>query len=298
MTSLQPLSMRIRDIESLSPTLKRIVLELADGGLLPTSLPGAHLALVLPGKERNFRNSYSVTSQPDQRSFYEIIVRKTLDSRGGSAFVHNELKRGQILTSAVPNSLFPLQNKARKHLLIGGGVGITPFLSFMPVLRERHEWLELHQFSVADEVQLFQKLLEPFAGRDVNVHAGRLEIPIRDILANQPLGTHVYCCGPKPLMDAVHDTAIDLGWPKIRIHLESFGAFSGDPFTVRLAESGREISVGGHESMLEALENGGLAVPSLCRGGACGECLTRVVDGIPDHRDHFPSFRHPGASAG
>lgn len=287
MIKSQPLAIRVRSVEPLSPTLKRIVLEHADGELLPTSMPGAHLAMILPGEKRNYRNSYSVVSHPEERSRYEIIVRRTVDSRGGSAFVHSGLKAGDVLTCAVPNSQFPLQNKARKHLLIGGGIGITPLLSFLPVLRARKEWLELHQFSTREEMPVFEKLLEPFGGHDTQVNVGRKAISLVQILERQPLGTHVYCCGPKELMDSVRDTALELGWPAIRINLESFGAFGGDPFTIRLAESGREIPVGEHESMLEALENAGVQAPSLCRGGACGECRTTVVDGVPDHRDHF-----------
>jgi dimethylamine monooxygenase subunit B len=287
MMTSQPLAVRVHSMEPLSPTLKLIVLEHADGDSLPTSLPGAHLALILPGEKRDYRNSYSITSQPDQRSRYEIIVRRTLDSRGGSAFIHTKLRQGDVLSAAMPNSQFPLQNNARKHLLIGGGIGITPLLSFLPVLRARREWLELHQFSTRGEVSVFERLLAPFGGHDVHVHVGRLAISLADLLACQPLGTHIYCCGPRVLMDAVQDMALALGWPPIRVNLESFGAFGGDPFFVRLSRSDREIPVGEHESMLEALENAGLQVPSLCRGGACGECLSTVLDGVPDHRDHF-----------
>jgi dimethylamine monooxygenase subunit B len=285
--TLQPLKLRVRIIERLAPTLKRIVLEHADGRLLPTSQPGAHLALLLPGEKRSYRNSYSIVSSPDERLHYELIVRRTEESRGGSAFIHVGLKEGDVLTSAIPNSQFPLQNGARKHLLIGGGIGITPLLSFLPALRRRREWLELHHFSSRAEAAVFETLLEPFGGHDVHVHVGRLAISLTELLARQPLGTHVYCCGPTELMDTVHDSALALGWPPVRINLESFGAFGGDPFNVRLSLSDREVPVGEHESMLEALENAGLQVPSLCRGGACGECLTTVVDGVPDHRDHF-----------
>jgi dimethylamine monooxygenase subunit B len=287
MIASQLLAVCVRAIELLSPTLKRIVLEYADGGLLPTSLPGAHLTLILPGEKRDYRKSYSIITGPDERSRYEIIVRRTPDSRGGSAFIHAELKPGDVLMAAVPNSQFPLQNKARKHLLIAGGIGITPLLSFLPVLRARLDRLELHQFCARGEVSVFEKLLGPSGGHDVHVHAGRQAMSVADLLVRQPLGTHVYCCGPEELMDTVHDTALALGWPLTRVHLESFGAFGGEPFCVKLSQSGQEIPVGEHESMLEALENAGLQVPSLCRGGACGECLSTVLDGVPDHRDHF-----------
>lgn len=288
MMSSDPLMLRVVELESLSKTLKRVTLELADGGRLPTSTPGSHLALLLPGGERNYRNSYSVTTRPDERSRYEVIVRRTVDSRGGSAFVHERLRVGDALVSAVPNSQFPLRNLARKHLLIGGGIGITPLLSFLPVLRAGGSWLEMHQFAIPEEVPVFENLLAPFGGTDVHVHGG-LPTALPDLLRRQPLGTHLYCCGPQGLMDAVRNIALDLGWPLVRLNFESFGIFGGTPFTVKLAKSGRSVQVGEHESMLEALENAGIQIPSLCRGGACGECLTDVVDGTPEHRDHFLS---------
>ena len=88
-------------------------------------------------------------------------------------------------------------------------------------------------------------------------------------------------------MDAVKETAAKSGWPGSRVHLESFGNAGGSPFIVKLARSGGEVAVGAHETMLEALEEAGLPVPSLCRGGACGQCLTRVIEGLPEHRDHY-----------
>ncbi len=285
----EPLAVRVRQIEPLSPTLKRVTFEAADGGLLPTTQPGAHLSLTLPVAERPRHNSYSIVTPCAERSVYQIIVRRAAESRGGSRFVHEQLQPGQVLASSPPNSQFAIQSLARRHLLIGGGVGVTPLLSFLPELRARRAWLEAHQFAQASEAGVFEALLAPFAGDDVRVHSGRREFDLIQLLERQPLGTHVYCCGPQGLMDAVAQTALALGWPPCRVHQESFGAVGGDPFMVRLASSGREIPVGSQETMLEALENAGLAVPSLCRGGACGECLTRVVDGVPDHRDHVLS---------
>jgi dimethylamine monooxygenase subunit B len=192
------------------------------------------------------------------------------------------------LTSSAPSSQFPLRNLARKHLLIGGGVGITPLLSFLPVLRAAGAALELHQFCKSEEVSVFEKLLRPYSGVDIHIHGARAA-KLSDLLRKQPLGTHLYCCGPQRLMDDVRGAAVGLGWPQTRLNFESFGASGGAAFTVKLLKSGREVQVGEQESMLEALENAGVSIPSLCRGGACGECLTDVVDGRPEHRDHFLS---------
>lgn len=281
------LPLRVRAIEPISATLKRLFLEHADGELLPTASSGAHVSLTLDGGAMLFRNSYSIVSHPDERSRYEVIVRRVATSRGGSAFIHETLVEGEVMHAATPNNRFPIQARARKHLLIGGGIGITPLLSYLPTLRAGRQRLEMHQIGAVDEVAAFEALLAPYAAHDVFVHAGRSAMDIAALLARQPLGTHVYVCGPQSLMETVHREAARLGWPASKVHRESFGAVGGDPFIVQLGRSGREIAVSGDQSMLEALEQAGVAAASLCRGGACGECVTGVLSGVPDHRDDF-----------
>lgn len=287
---------RVRAIAPLSPTLKRIVLEAVDGAL-PIGPAGAHVAIALEARGRPIRNAYSLVSEPGGGPYYEIIVRRTESSRGGSAFVHETLAEGDVLEALVPHNLFPIQSRARKHLLIGGGIGITPLLSFLPVLREAGARLELHQIAAPDEVGLFEALLAPHAGHDMHVHSGRDALDIEALLARQPLGTHVYVCGPAALMDRVETGAKALGWPATRVHRENFGAAGGAPFTAKLARSGREIAVGSDESLLQALEGAGVQPASLCRGGACGECLIRVIGGTPEHRDHFLSEQEKASGA-
>jgi ferredoxin-NADP reductase len=291
---------RVRAVEALSPTLRRVVLEPVNGAL-PVGSAGAHVSIALrTGRETDgklIRNAYSLVSEPGGGPHYEIIVRRTENSRGGSVFVHEVLAEGHVLDALVPHNLFPIQSQARKHLLIGGGVGITPLLSFLPVLRESGARLELHQIAAPDEVSVFEALLAPRAGDDVHIHSGRDTLDVEALLARQPLGTHVYVCGPAALMDRVEASAKALGWPATRVHRENFGAAGGAPFTVKLARSGGEIAVGPDESLLQALEGAGVAAPSLCRGGACGECLTRVLSGTPEHRDHFLSDEEKASGA-
>ena len=279
--------LRVRQIEPLSPTLKHLYLEPADGGLLPTSAAGAHLGMMLGSDDRRHRNAYSIVSAPGERSRYEVIVRRVERSRGGSAFIHELLTEGGIVHAGAPANFFPLQTKARKHLLIGGGVGITPLLSYLPTLRAGGHRMEMHQFGSPEELPVFERLLGSAGGHHVNLHAGRASLDIAALLARQPLGTHVYVCGPQGLMNMVQATAAGLGWPASKVHREVFGAAGGERFTVRLARSGYEVAVGPDQSMLEALEAAGVPIPSLCRGGVCGECITRVVEGTPEHRDDF-----------
>jgi ferredoxin-NADP reductase len=292
------IALRVVDIEPLAPTLKRFRLEAAEGGLLPTSAAGSHIVVHLRGADRAWRNAYSVTSPQGERRAYEIVVRKTETSRGGSAHLHTEVRVGDVLQAAHPHNLFPLSLTARKHVLIGGGVGVTPLLSHLAALRERGAAYEAHQFTSADEIPVFERLLEPFAGPGVHLHAGRAACDIEAVLARQPLGSHVYTCGPTALMDTVTAAAARLGWPHIAVHHESFGDHRGGaPFVAMLAKSNIEIAVAADQSLLEAIEIAGVDAPYLCRGGACGQCMTPVIDGEPDHRDDVltPEERASGA---
>ncbi|MBB2965029.1 ferredoxin-NADP reductase [Methylobacterium sp. R2-1] len=228
-------------------------------------------------------------TSPDERDHYAIVVRRVEQSRGGSHFIHDVLRKGDQVELSAPASLFPIASLARKHILIGGGIGITPFLSYLPVLRARGTAFELHQFCAEGDVEAFRGLLGADDPR-VHVHGSREHSSIELMLADQPLGTHVYTCGPDGLMRAVAETAERYGWPANAVHQESFaGASGGRPFTVHLARSDQTIHVGESQTLLEALEGAGIEAPCLCRGGACGVCLLPVLDGEPEHRDHVLS---------
>jgi ferredoxin-NADP reductase len=201
-----------------------------------------------------------------------------------------------VIHAAAPHNLFPLNAVARRHVLIGGGIGITPLLAHMASLRGLGARFELHQFSSAEDAPLFERLLAPMGGADVHIHIGRRACDLAAVLGRQPLGSHVYTCGPVALMDAVSETAKHLGWPAVAVHRESFGDHSGgEPFTAVLARSHREIEVSATQSLLEAVEAAGVDAPYLCRGGACGQCVTRVIDGEPDHRDDVLSAEERAA---
>lgn len=279
------LTARVAGIDALSPTLKRVRFA-PERGRFPTAAPGAHILVTLRGPERVWKNAYSLVTPPEERDSYAIIVRRVDESRGGSHFLHDHLTLGDRVEIGPPASLFPIASLARRHVLIGGGIGLTPFLSFLPVLRARGAAFELHQYCTDDETEVFGRLLAE-AGGSATIHGRSSRRSVADILADQPLGTHVYTCGPERLMAAVEGAALAAGWPTGSIHKESFGgAEGGAPFTVTLARSGRTVPVSESQSLLEALEAAGVEAPCLCRGGACGVCLTGVIDGAIEHRDH------------
>ncbi|HTR15749.1 MAG TPA: PDR/VanB family oxidoreductase, partial [Acetobacteraceae bacterium] len=281
----EPISVRLRDVEPLAPTLRRFVLEAADGGLLPTASAGAHVQLTLRGPNRTWKNAYSLVSPPEQRSHYEIIVRRAAHSRGGSAFLHAQVA-GHVLDMAPPANLFPYSRIAPRHLLLSAGIGLTPFLSYLAALRAEGGRCALHHVCKADEAAVFARVLAPFGDTNVTIHSGRAALDLPGLLGRQGLDTHLYICGPDAFMQEAADAARALGWPEAKLHLESFGGdTSGAPFTAVLARSGLRVAVAEDQSLLEALEAAGVEAPCLCRGGACGACEVPVLDGEPEHRD-------------
>src|SRR5579862_5971232 len=284
------LAVKVSAIEPVTPTVRRFTLVAADGGALPRFSAGSHVVMTMTGAERQWRNAYSLTNSPEQRDYYQIAVRRLAVTRGGSAFLHDAIGVGATLKMSAPANLFGLTATARKHLLIAGGIGITPMLAHIADLEAMRASFELH-FAV-------RSLAEgPFASELARAHPDQVRLYRGDrgerldvgaLLADQPLGTHLYVCGPAGLIADSVAAAERLGWPARYIHRESFvAAAPGKPFTAVLARSGRRISVDENTSLLEALEAAGVAIQSQCRGGACGRCETAVVDGTVEHRDVF-----------
>jgi ferredoxin-NADP reductase len=204
--------------------------------------------------------------------------------------MHEEVKPGMELEISVPANNFPLAPSAAKHLLIAGGIGITPIFAHRLELRGRRELCELHYTFRSAAKAAFVDLLE--LESDPNIHfydnsrGHRLDVGA--LLRTQPEGTAVYVCGPEKLMDEVIEVAMRLGWPERQVHYERFGAprpKNEETFTVVCQRTGRELVVRGDETLLEALEREGYTIPFSCRSGSCGACELPVIEGQLDHRD-------------
>jgi ferredoxin-NADP reductase len=208
--------------------------------------------------------------------------------------MHDRVQVGSVLEIAHPVNLFPLDKIARKHVLIAGGIGITPFMAQLADLNSGGVPYELHYAVRGPEHAAFRDVLEQRVPGRVRMYydsAGEL-IDVDGLLLQQPLGTHVYVCGPAGMIERVVNTARACGWPDSHIHWEQFSAPPvGDAFDVRLAKSNLNVHVVPDQSLLESIEAAGVEVPYLCRGGVCGFCKTRVleVDGELVHNDHFLS---------
>jgi ferredoxin-NADP reductase len=290
----QTLAVDVVGIEQVTPLIKHFKLEAADGGELPAFSGGSHIIVVMRGALRVHRNPYSLLSSPHRLGGYEIGVRRMEESRGGSHFMHDKVQVGHRLEIAHPVNLFGLAKIARKHLLIAGGIGITPFLAQLEDLHDGAIPYELHYSVRSPEHAAFLARLREREGERVRIYYDSEDqsIDFNGLLSSQPLGTHVYVCGPAGLINRVITTAQTRGWSDSHIHWEQFSAPPvGEAFDVYLFRAKLNVHVPPEQSLLESIEAAGVEVPYLCRGGVCGFCQTHVleVDGELVHNDHFLS---------
>jgi len=286
---------RVDRIEAVTPEINRYTLSAADGSWLPPFSGGSHVTVLIETETGTRRNAYSLMSSPYDASIYQIAVRRVEEGKGGSVAIHQRVSVGAVIPMTIPANLFPLSKHARHHVFISGGVGVTPIYAQLDELSLKGSSFELHLAVRGPEhAALGRELVERYGSR-VTIYGdgerGRLEVAA--VLADRPLGTHVYVCGPAGMINDVIDQAHAQGWTDSHIHYERFedAGSTGEPFTVTLAKSGAVIEVSPEQSLLEAVEEMGLKLPYLCRGGACGECETEVLelDGTLDHRDDWLS---------
>jgi ferredoxin-NADP reductase len=289
------LSVRVARIEAVTPEIKRFTLVSTNGTHLPPFSGGSNVVVLIPHANGTHRNAYSLMSSPYDSSVYQIAVRRVEDGRGGSQRMHEAVNEGDVLEILRPVNLFPLSKHARLHLFIAGGVGITPVCSQLAELRLRGTPFEVHlAVRGAEHARLGEELKREY-GDAVRLYRGDIEqrLDISAVLADRPLGSHLYVCGPESMIQDAIDSAHALGWTDSHIHYERFleQGSAGEAFSVTLARSGATIDVSPDQSLLEAAEAAGHRIPYLCRGGACGECQTEVLelDGEIFHTDDWLS---------
>lgn len=294
------LSLVVRSVARVAEGVLALELTRASGAELPAFTAGAHLDVHLLAAGGLVRQ-YSLCSDPADRSRYVIAVALDAASRGGSRHIHENARAGQVLDVSVPRNHFPLNEDAQATVFIAGGIGITPLLAMARRLSSLGRAWTLYLCARTPERAAFlRELLALPHGRVVPVFdgmAGVGPLQVAEVVRTAAAGTHFYCCGPAPLMQAFKDATRALDAQ--RVHTEYFAApaapkaandaVADGSFRVRLQRSDRCITVGASESLLEALERDGLPVASACRDGVCGTCEVRVLAGTPDHRDFILS---------
>jgi len=271
-----------------------IELRRRDGGQLPAFSAGSHIDIHLAG---GLRRQYSLCNAPAQRHRYVVAVLREPASRGGSRAMH-ALRPGDAVTLSGPRNNFPLAGReADFHLMLAGGIGVTPMMAMVAELKARKADFLLHYATRSRQKTAFLRRLRPLIneGKVVMYHDEgdpRRGLDIAARLADPAPGRHVYACGPQGFMEAVK--ASTTAWPPHAVHLEYFTsvamtreeeAWDAVPFKVKISSTGKLIDVPANCSIVRALREHGVEVDTSCEDGYCGTCITRYLEGDPMHRD-------------
>ncbi|MGY3203607.1 PDR/VanB family oxidoreductase [Streptomyces sp. TE5632] len=305
----QRLTLRVTSLVWEAEQVLSVHLRRPGGAPLPAWEPGAHVDLCLPG---GLTRQYSLNGSPDDPGTWRVTVLLETASRGGSAAVHRVLRPGDLIEVTGPRNNFALVDACAEHLFIAGGIGITPLLPMIGRLAARGARWSLLYGGRTRQSMAFLPELAGYGGRVLVRPEDRFGLlDLAGFLGSPRTGTLVYACGPEPLLGAVERVCSD--WPVGTLHTERFaarpqGASSADgdtdaggregeaPFELVLGRSGRTLTVPPGSTVLEALEANGLDLPNSCREGICGTCETKVVDGVPDHRDSLLSEEERAAN--
>ncbi|MEH3106818.1 MAG: PDR/VanB family oxidoreductase [Sphingomonas fennica] len=270
-----------------------VLIDLArpDGGALPPFTAGAHIDV---GVADDIIRQYSLCNDPAERHRYRIAVLRDPQSRGGSARIHDAFLPGRQVLVGPPRNLFPLAEGARRHILIGGGIGFTPIAAMAATLQAEGRSFALHYCCRSRAEAPFADVVQDFAGTSHYSREGdTTRFDPAAALGPPDPDTHVYVCGPTGFMDAVGEAAIGLGWSPTNIHREAFvaaepAAQPGDrPFEVRIASTGATVTVPADAPVTTALAAAGVDLAVSCEQGICGTCVVSVLEGTPDHRDSY-----------
>jgi len=262
-------------------------------GELPDFQPGAHIDVHLPN---GLIRQYSLTNGPRETSSYIIAVKREDASRGGSRCLHDVVREGDVLAISAPRNNFPLRRDAVRTLLMAGGIGITPLIAMAKTLHMAGLPFDLHCFARSVAHLAFAAALEELAPA-VHVHLGldgaATTRALEEVLRLWAPDAHVYVCGPVPLLETTRALAERQGWPEAHVHYEYFGNArprdDRSSFEVALARSCLTVPVRPGQTIVEALRARGVDIATSCEQGACGTCLTTVLEGEVDHQDVYLS---------
>ncbi|HSV45372.1 MAG TPA: PDR/VanB family oxidoreductase [Ramlibacter sp.] len=265
----------------------------ADGAPLPSFSAGSHIDVQVPG---GLTRQYSLCNDSGEQHRYRIAVLRDPASRGGSVGMHDAVHQGDLIQISEPRNHFPLHH-GQRSLLFAGGIGVTPLLCMAQRLASIGADFNLHYCTRSPERTAFRDEIagSAFADRvqfhfDSGAPEQKLDLPA--LIATPQPGTHLYVCGPTGFIDYVVGTAKAQGWSSDQVHLEYFGAAAQDTsadaaFEVKIASSGKTYPVAAGQSVVQALEAHGVEILTSCEQGVCGTCITRVLEGEPDHRDLY-----------
>jgi tetrachlorobenzoquinone reductase len=265
-------------------------LQRPDGKKLPGATPGSHIDIHLPN---GMMRQYSLVNAEDSPDSYVIGIKRDVNSRGGSVYVHDKLRVGEIVKISAPRNNFPLDETAAHTILVAGGIGITPIWCMVQRLEAIGKPWQLFYSCRTRSDAAFLATLEGLASAQFNFddeNQGKY-LDLAAIVAQAPPGAHLYCCGPTPMLAAFEEACKSL--PPAQVHVEYFTAkheaAAEGGFILELVKSGMELVIPPGKTILDVVRDAGVDVGYSCEQGICGACETRVISGVPDHRDSILS---------
>ena len=283
------LALRVTRAEPAADGIQLFELRNPDGTALPAFTPGAHLAVRIPS---GAMRTYSLCNDASDRSRYLIAVKRDSAGRGGSIALVDTVHEGDTIEVSRPRNLFELAADAPGYIFVAGGIGITPILSMIHWIEaQRPVPFQLYYLTRTPAAAAFREELAAMGAHIVIHHDEGSPENAYDLWPafEQPSKAHIYCCGPRPLMDSVRDMTGH--WPVSQVHFEDFGSDLVRPrdddevFSIRLARRGDTLSIPIGTTLLEVLRTHGVDCPSSCESGTCGTCRMGLLGGDADHRD-------------
>ncbi|ETX30284.1 PDR/VanB family oxidoreductase [Roseivivax isoporae] len=272
--------------------IRLVELARPDGGTLPAFEAGAHVEIHLPDGDTRPYSLIDLGGEAAAPALYRFGVRLEAPGRGGSAYMHG-LSAGDPVRVDAPKNDFPLDAGDAPAVLVAGGIGVTPIVSMAAALKAAGRSYVLHYAARSRAAAALADHLAEAHGDALSLHlddtaGGPLDLAA--VMAAADPASHVYICGPKPMIEAARRAAEAAGIPSARIHVELFESAAapaaGDaPFEVELASSGKVYTIPPGRSIIEVLEEAGEDLIYDCQRGDCGICQTDVLEGEPDHRD-------------
>jgi ferredoxin-NADP reductase len=252
---------------------------------------GSHIDLHLPN---GLVRSYSLCNSVSDSQRYVVGVLNERKSRGGSSFVHQQLRVGTILPISTPRNSFKLDESAEKTVLVAGGVGVTPIWCMLQHLDALGKSAELIYCARTRKDAAFCDAIEAMTIEAATVHWHFDDVQgappdLTTLLAGRGADSHYYCCGPPQMLDAFEKACEKLGY--FNVHVERFAAVQvatpvvTESFIIDCVKSGKKVEVPYGKSILDSLLDAGLDPDYSCKEGICGACETVVLSGEIVHRD-------------
>lgn len=289
------IQLKVIRVSQLTSDVTSYRLEHPSGEPLPSFAAGAHIDVHLPD---GMVRQYSLCNRPIDTQHYLIAVKREPSSRGGSQAMHGMVVEGSLLTVGMPRNRFPISKEADFHLLLAGGIGITPLLAMARHLHHDRKPYRLEYFCRAADSTPFYELIAKELGSNANFNIGLEPDNVRkrlaDILQERPDAAHAYVCGPSAFIDMATEVA-SRNWPAKCVHLEHFSPVvnlttgENHAFRLKLAQSNHQFDVPADKSILDVLRDNNIPCDSSCGEGTCGSCMVAVLEGEVEHRDSFLS---------